>query len=442
MKTAKLTLTIIGAALAALGAALPATQAAPSPEKVAYLGVGVAPVDETLRDQLKLGRGVGLRVREVVADSPAQKASVKAHDILEKLNDQLLFNGEQLASLVRSYEPGQKVTLAVIRQGDRQNLEISLGETELKEMHKPLFEGLDIPHEKLLRVETIVDDALKGVYEKLGGERLPTKPTTFLGVELASVEPALAAQLELDKELGALVSMVLENSPAEKAGLKKHDVILKLDGKTLKGPGDFSERVRDHKKGDKVALELMRGGKPVEVEATLSEQAPPEPSKWRNLLKEFRYVPRIKVIKTPEAKGGAVIHLESDDVAGDQLEHRVLVHSVEPGKAGRVRVIAPPAGKPGPAFRKNRVMVIKNDEGVTTVKDEDGKRFVTVKDPKGKMIFEGPVASAEDKQKLPPGVRECLEKLEEDVAGEPTLPGEESVQELQLAPSKFAPDII
>jgi S1-C subfamily serine protease len=57
-------------------------QAKPKTEKIAYLGVHVEKVDTTLREQLKLVRGAGLKILGVVADSPAEKAGLQAHDIL------------------------------------------------------------------------------------------------------------------------------------------------------------------------------------------------------------------------------------------------------------------------------------------------------------------------------------------------------------------------
>lgn len=93
-----------------------------------YLGIASSSVSAELREQLKLKRGVGLVVQRVEKESPAEQAGVKQYDIVEKLDDQLLFNSEQFASLVRMQEPGTQVKLALIRQGQPQTVTATLVE--------------------------------------------------------------------------------------------------------------------------------------------------------------------------------------------------------------------------------------------------------------------------------------------------------------------------
>src|SRR5687767_13080737 len=69
--------------------------------KAAFLGVGVEKPSETLRAQLGLQEGVGLVVNLVEENSPAKGAGIRQHDVLHKLDDQLLVNEEQLVTLVR-----------------------------------------------------------------------------------------------------------------------------------------------------------------------------------------------------------------------------------------------------------------------------------------------------------------------------------------------------
>jgi membrane-associated protease RseP (regulator of RpoE activity) len=421
----------------------PGVQAGPAPEKAAYLGVAVAAVDDTLRDQLKLSRGVGLSVQQVVADSPAEKAGVKPHDLLEKVNDQLLFNAPQLTDLVRSLSPGEKVTVTLIRQGSRQTLEATLGETEVSEPSKSLlsvWEGAS----GAARIGGLFNRHFEKALEQYPGAKARGKPTTFLGVELASVAAALAAQLGLEDETGALVNLVVEDSPAAKAGLKPHDVIAKLDGRVVKGPADLSTRIREHRKGDKVTLGVLRAGKPVEIEATLAEKASTDLDPMPKLLEEYRVVPRVRVLRGTAGGGEVVMHLDSGGEAdGARIERRVIVHSTEPGKADEVRLESAPGAKAGHGTSERKVIVIKTDEGLTTtVRDEDGKRQVTVKDAQDKILFDGPVQSPEDRQKLPREVRESLEKIEKKVQTELGSEGKGAIHELRFSTAPSTPEVI
>jgi hypothetical protein len=84
-----------------------------------------------MREQLKLAPGVGLVVDRVEPDTAAEKAGLKQHDLIEKLDDQMLINPEQLATLLRSRKAGDEVTLAIVRQGEHQSIKAKLDEKEI-----------------------------------------------------------------------------------------------------------------------------------------------------------------------------------------------------------------------------------------------------------------------------------------------------------------------
>jgi hypothetical protein len=100
-------------------------------EKAAYLGVSASPLPPSLREQLRLPRGFGLLVDHVEKSSPADSAGVKQYDVLHKLDDQILINSHQLATLIRSHRPGEEVRLTVIHQGQANVVTAKLVEKEL-----------------------------------------------------------------------------------------------------------------------------------------------------------------------------------------------------------------------------------------------------------------------------------------------------------------------
>jgi hypothetical protein len=107
----------------------PATDAAPKTETVTYLGVTAKPVDDTLRAQLDLPDGVGLIVMTIDRKGPAA-ADLKTHDVLEKLDDQVLTDAHQLVTLIRLHQPGDSVTFTVIRAAKSKQVQITLGKKE------------------------------------------------------------------------------------------------------------------------------------------------------------------------------------------------------------------------------------------------------------------------------------------------------------------------
>jgi len=87
-----------------------------------------------MRSQLSLPVGVGLVVEVIDEGSPAAKAGLKQYDVLHKLNDQILVNLEQLAILVRTFKPGDEVTLTVLRQSKPTTLTAKLVEKEVYDL--------------------------------------------------------------------------------------------------------------------------------------------------------------------------------------------------------------------------------------------------------------------------------------------------------------------
>jgi serine protease Do len=106
------------------------------------------------------------------------------------------------------------------------------------------------------------------------------RPLAWLGAYgLEPMDREVAAFLKLESQSGAVVSEVLEGSPAEKAGMKARDIILGVDGKALprfrpdRVVVDYVERlVSARAPGDTMALSVLRGSSRVELKATLEEE--------------------------------------------------------------------------------------------------------------------------------------------------------------------------
>jgi hypothetical protein len=107
--------------------------------KAAYMGVGVDVPNDTVRAQLKLPEGSGLVVNYVDADGPA-KDLIHQHDVLQKLDDQLLINGAQLVTLVRMHKPGETLQMTVIREAKPVTVPIKLTEKEVAPLSTYLSE--------------------------------------------------------------------------------------------------------------------------------------------------------------------------------------------------------------------------------------------------------------------------------------------------------------
>lgn len=99
-------------------------------EPVTFLGVEASPVSETLSAQLGLSEGMGLVVKAVVPGSAAVGA-LQPHDILLKLDDQILIETRQLGVLVRQKKIGDEITLTLLRKGKEEKVTVKLIQREM-----------------------------------------------------------------------------------------------------------------------------------------------------------------------------------------------------------------------------------------------------------------------------------------------------------------------
>lgn len=102
-------------------------------ETVTFLGVETGPISPTLTAQLGLAEGTGLVVTHVVPDSPAASA-LKEHDILLKLDDQVLIEQRQLSVLVRNHHDGDEIALTYLRGGKQAVAKVKLGKHDVPKM--------------------------------------------------------------------------------------------------------------------------------------------------------------------------------------------------------------------------------------------------------------------------------------------------------------------
>jgi serine protease Do/serine protease DegQ len=158
-----------------------------------------------------------------------------------------------------------------------------------------------------------------------------------LGVNISAMGPDIAEALGLENAAGALVTLVIEGSAADRAGIKTGDVITSLNGAPVKSPAELRNTVGLMRVGDKVDVGLLRDGKAKRVTATIGEAS--------------------TGISAPTGEGNDIHRA---------LEGAAIVDAPEGGGA-LVRVIVPgsPAAQTG--LRNNDVIVGVNRAHVSDV---------------------------------------------------------------------------
>lgn len=93
----------------------------------------------------------------------------------------------------------------------------------------------------------------------------------WIGVSVQTVTPEIAQSFGLKEPKGALVGGVVDGSPAEKAGVKRGDVIIAFNGKDIKQMSDLPRLVAETPVGKAVDIKVIRDGKEVDLKITVAE---------------------------------------------------------------------------------------------------------------------------------------------------------------------------
>jgi serine protease Do len=196
-----------------------------------YIGIRMQDVSPEISKTL--GKGApdrGALVGQVENGSPAEKAGVKAGDIITEVNGQKIPDTRTVQRLILNGKIGQKVDLGVWRDGKAQHLTATTAELPGDERHAG--------------------------NERSGDERASKAK---LGIGLSPLTPNLAQQLGVDpKAKGAVVTSVRDGSPAQEAGMQQGDIIVEVDRKPVASPDEAARALGADRQGGHL-VRLRRG---------------------------------------------------------------------------------------------------------------------------------------------------------------------------------------
>ena len=190
-----------------------------------WLGVMIQQVTTDLAENFGLDRPIGALVGQVIPDSPADKAGIKAGDVIIEYNGKEVSQMSMLPAMVANTDVGSKATVIIIRDSKRQNIKVEIG--------------------KLEEEEPVIADAVTGTSKKLG-------------ITVQELTPKLAESLGIEETQGLIVTDINSGSAAAAAGILRGDLILEINRVKVENIEQYKNALRAAQEKKNLLLLIKR----------------------------------------------------------------------------------------------------------------------------------------------------------------------------------------
>ena len=241
----------------------------------------------------------------------------------------------------------------------------------------------------------------------------------YLGLVTGPVAEQVRAQLAIPDGIGLAVEAVAKDGPAGRGGVKKFDILRKFDDQLVCTAEQLSALVKAAGKGKEVALTVTRGGKEEVVKVLIDD---------RQVAVGGPAAPAAGVAGVlPLDLGGLLGEALPDGLPGIGDDVRLQIQRQVQEALDQAEAQAAAGGFGGnaqarvlqiyPGGRSQKVVVNSDQRGTVEIRETDGKRTVTVKDPAGKEVHSGPLDTEADREQVPEAFRGMVGEVEGRLGG-------------------------
>jgi len=190
-----------------------------------WLGVMIQQVTPELAENFGLERPIGALVGQVVPESPAAKAGLKAGDVIIEYNGREVSQMSMLPAMVANTPVGEMAKLILIRDGKKQNITVEIGRLEDEE---PVIAGTE------------------------------TGTSKKLGITVQELTPKLAESLGIEETQGLIITDIISGSAAAEAGILRGDIILEINREKVENVGQYKKAVQAAQEKKSILLLIKR----------------------------------------------------------------------------------------------------------------------------------------------------------------------------------------
>jgi serine protease Do len=234
-----------------------------------YLGVELHDVSDDELGVLKLKEARGAEIANLDHDGPACKVGMRTHDVILQMNGQVIEGGDQLRRMLKEMPAGRRVTFVISRDGQTQTVSTQMADRktvamEAWEQHYTVVDPASAAAESGVHGNGFMTSAPpsgsvtqmpKGHRDFLGTSMILS--SSFTGAQLEVMGPQLAVYFGANDGAGLLVRSVDVNSPAEMAGLKAGDVVVRINTIPVTSGTEWTKTVHENR-GRPVPVVILR----------------------------------------------------------------------------------------------------------------------------------------------------------------------------------------
>jgi len=190
-----------------------------------WLGVGIQDLTPELKEYYGIKDGKGVLVTQVFPGDPADKAGVKAGDLILKVNGHEVDSSRELSRMIAEAPVGQEAEIAVLRKGSSKTFHVELSK----------------------RKDTKIEEA--------GGS--PQEQHAF-GIAVSNLTPETARQYHLKDTIGVIVVGLEPGSAGEKAGILPGDIIREINRESVTDIEEYEKQIGKIKSGETAYVYILR----------------------------------------------------------------------------------------------------------------------------------------------------------------------------------------
>ena len=227
----------------------------------------------------------------------------------------------------------------------------------------------------------------------------------FLGVSTAKVSDDIVYHLNLKPQLGLMVFRTIPQSPAAKAGIKKFDILFKINSKEIVSSNSMAFYLKPYKAGDKVVFSLIRAGKKMTLNVELGKSrvvADNTPSDIHERYMELNLRIQLGIIKK---------HMESLEKSGLVTKEEALKRIEQSKKLLENQLKKNKKGFEIEAESSFQVHHRDHNHHIV-LKTSNKNKNAVVKNLEGDVLFNGPINTAEERKKVPADILRKIEEIE------------------------------